>query len=81
MKWREAKTYAQTAPHEYIIQKEEPEFFECMRQYIKKHGVYENFTLDGKTNRYKYYYRGNYKYWIIWNILNRVKVKRLIIIK
>ena len=75
MKWREAKTYAKIAPHEYILWKDAPAFFKHMERRIKKYGVYKDFTLDGKTNRYKYYYRGNYKYWIIMNVLNRAKVK------
>ena len=76
MHWNEAKTYAKTAPHEYIMRKDEPELFEYIGRMIKKHGIYENFTLHGKVNRYKYYYRGNYKYWIIWNVLNRVKINK-----
>ena len=71
MKWREAKTYAKSAPHQYITRWDDPVFFDRTRGFIEKYGVYEDFTLHGKTNRYKYYYRGNYRYWIIWPVLNR----------
>ena len=75
MIWRKAKTYEKSAPHEYVLKADVPAFFERMEDLIKRHGVYEDFTLHGKTSRYKYYHRGNYKYWIIMNVLNRAKVK------
>jgi hypothetical protein len=72
--WIEAKTYAKIAPHEYIVQEDEPAVYDKYEELIKKYGKDEEFTLHGKTNTYKYYYEGDYKYWVIENILNRVKI-------
>ena len=75
MKWIFAKTYAKTAPHEYVLQEKEPELFERIKKMIKNHGVWEDFAMPGeKPYRYKYWYRGRYRYWIIENILNRTRV-------
>ncbi|MFP4022810.1 MAG: hypothetical protein ACLFTS_03110 [Candidatus Paceibacterota bacterium] len=75
MIWKKAGTYEKKAPHEYVMKADVPAFFERMQDLIKNRGVYEEFTIDGKTDRYKYYYRGKYKYWIIMNVLNRARVK------
>lgn len=73
MKWTFAKTYAKTAPHEYILENDYPEFFAEMTDKIAREGIEELFTLLGHTNTYRYYYESNYKYWVIDNILNRAK--------
>ena len=75
MPWIFAKTYAKIAPHEYVVKKNETLLFAEYEEKINKAGVVEPFTLHGKTNIYKYYYEGSYKYWIIENILNRAKIK------
>lgn len=72
--WIEAKTYAKIAPHEYIVQEDHPEVYKKYTEKISKFGKDELFTLHEKTNSYRYYYEGNYKYWIIENILNRAKI-------
>jgi len=72
--WIFAKTYAKIAPHEYIVQENEPELFAEYEDKIYKSGKEEPFTLHGKTNIYRYYHEGNYKYWIVGNILNRAKI-------
>ena len=53
----------------------EPDLFAEYEAKIAKSGKEEPFTLHGKTNIYRYYYEGDYKYWIIENILNRAEVK------
>jgi hypothetical protein len=73
--WTFAKTYAKIAPHEYIVKEQEPDLFAEYEAKIAKSGKEEPFTLHGKTNIYRYYYEGDYKYWIIENILNRAEVK------
>jgi len=76
MKWTFAKTYAKTAPHEWILQEKELELFRYIKKMIHGHGVWEDFAMPGKKPyRVKYWYRGRYKYWIIMNILNRAKIK------
>jgi hypothetical protein len=75
MSWIFAKTYAKIAPHEYIVKENEPELFDEYKKKIDLSGKEESFTLHEKTNIYRYYYEGNYKYWIIENILNRAKIK------
>jgi hypothetical protein len=70
-KWIFAKTFAETAPHEYILEEQYPEFFSHMAELISEHGVDQPFTIDGKIHSYRYFYAGGYRYWIIENILNR----------
>ncbi len=75
MKWIFAKTYAKTAPHEYIVQENQPTLFRRVKQRIKTNGVREEFCmLGGKPYMVTYWYRGRYKYWVIDNILNRTRV-------
>ncbi|OGN00104.1 MAG: hypothetical protein A2817_02235 [Candidatus Yanofskybacteria bacterium RIFCSPHIGHO2_01_FULL_39_8b] len=84
MKWTFAKTYAKTAPHEYVLQKNEPKTHRYIKEMIRKHGVWEEFCMPGgKPYQVHYWYRGRYRYWVIDNILNRTRVgwkypKRLI---
>ncbi len=69
--WTFAKTYALTAPHEYILEEQYPEFFAQMKAKIESEGVDEPFTLSGYTNTYRYYYTDEHRYWIIEDVLNR----------
>ena len=69
--WTFAKTYAQTAPHEYILEENYPEFFAEMKAKIEKEGRDEPFTLFGRTNTYKYFYTDSHRYWVIEDVLNR----------
>jgi hypothetical protein len=71
IKWKLAKTYADAAPHEYLLRHEHPEVFEYYRAKLRTHGVREQFTLRGRTSWYRYYYEGPYKFWIIPPVLNR----------
>lgn len=75
MIWKEAKTFSKVAPHEYILYKNYPKEFLEYQQEIAKHGAYQEFTIFGHTKTYKYLYLGDYKYWIVDVVLNRVKVK------
>jgi hypothetical protein len=72
--WINAKTYTKIAPHEYIVQEYQLQLFVDYKKKIEKSGKEEPFTLFGKTSIYRYYYEGDHKYWIIENILNRVKI-------
>ena len=71
VKWTFAKTYAKTAPHEYIVNHQYPSVFEQMCNSIDAEGYDQDFTLSGHTNRYRYYNLGGYKYWHFDTILNR----------
>jgi len=71
--WKEAKTYKKIAPHEYIVQQEQPAAWEKYKKLIDKYGVNEQFTLFGHTKTYKYFYYGDYKYWRMGIIVNRTK--------
>ena len=68
--WIFAKTYAKTAPHEYIVRETNPDFFDKMCKLIDEEGYVERWR-DGKE--YKYLKIGNHKYWHFDIILNREK--------
>lgn len=70
-KWIFAKTYAKTAPHEYIVRKSSPKFFDKMKKLIDQEG-YDAPWRDGTI--YRYLKIGDYKYWYIEDILNRDKI-------
>lgn len=78
--WKEAKTYKQTAPHEYLVfdelsNKDKVIFIDFVI-HIRKNGIKERFW----RTFFIYYYLDGYKYWTMGNpieettILNRVKV-------
>lgn len=71
IKWMFAKTFAETAPHEYVLEEQYPKFFSHMAEQINEHGVDEPFTIGGRIHTYRYFYTGGYRYWMIDNILNR----------
>ena len=71
MEWTFAKTYAKTAPHEYVLQRDYPEFFAEMKDKIQNEGADEPFTLSGYTNIYRYIYTDTHRYWIDDDVLNR----------
>lgn len=71
-KWRYAKTYSDTAPHEYILLCWNEELFNEITKIIDNEGINEKFYKS--TVRYGYI--GNYRYWYYntyeWNsVLNR----------
>lgn len=79
-KWKEAKSYKKTAPHEYLVlddlsKKDKIDFIDFII-YIRKNGIKERFW----RTFFIYYYLDGYKYWTMGNpieettILNRVKV-------
>ena len=63
-RWQFAKTYAETAPHEYTIRDwmsdkvSQDQFYQFV-QLVRQHGVTEKFW--GKPNTY--FYIGDWKYW------------------
>ncbi len=71
IKWTFAKTYAETAPHEYILEENYPDFFAEMKEKIDKKGKGEPFTLFGRTTIYRYFYTDTHRYWVIEDVLNR----------
>ena len=73
--WKKATTYPD-APHEYITAWTHYETYRAYQVRIREAGVEENFTLRGRTLRYRYFYEGNYKYWICGRILNRCRAAR-----
>ena len=76
LKFRYAKTYSNYAPHEYVLEKEEGEKLEVIRQlnrFIQEN--YDEIEIFAKK-KYKDLFVGKYKYWAVnsWkvaNILNR----------
>ena len=72
-----AKTMADT-PHEYVVRTpENEEAYVALWWAIKGYGVYETWERNGR--RYKYLYRGGWKYWYMGSlaqsrVINRVKV-------
>jgi hypothetical protein len=78
--WVFAKTYAETAPHEYAVREKNPHLedeFVYFVKFIRKHGYKEKFWSKLHT----YYDVGEYKYWTIGNpidettVINRAAVK------
>jgi|ETN01SMinimDraft_4_1059930.scaffolds.fasta_scaffold217203_2 hypothetical protein len=70
-KWIFAKTYAKTAPHEYITRKSNPDFFDKVCDLIDRNGYIKKWK-DGKE--YTYLKIGDFKYWHFDMILNREKI-------
>lgn len=68
--WTFAKTYADTAPHEYFVYYQNPELFTALSQKIVKSGVQEAFY----RRKFTYLYLGKYKYWRMDNIMNRTLI-------
>lgn len=57
----EAKTFKDTAPHEYVVRDQctNEDMFVSFAQYIRANGATEFF----RKKPYKYMYIGGYKYW------------------
>ena len=70
-KWKFAKTYAKTAPHEYIVDEWNIELFKEICNLINSDG-YEEMFYD---KPFRYYNIGEYKYWYCGNILNRCEIE------
>ncbi len=70
--WTFAKTMPET-PHEYIVRnvlsKSDKKLFDDFKARIDQEGYSGKF----RSNSYLYLNIGNYKYWVIDNILNREK--------
>ena len=71
--WVFAKTYAKTAPHEYVVRKKnrhlEDEFVYFVK-FIRKHGYEEKFWSKTHT----YYNVGEYKYWTMGNPIDETTI-------
>lgn len=68
--WKFAKTYAETAPHEYIVDEWDIQLFKEICHLIDTDGYEEMFY----NKPFRYYNIGKYKYWRCDNILNRCKI-------
>ena len=68
--WKFADTYAETAPHEYILDKWNSELFKGICHLIDTEGYEELFY--GKP--FRYYNIGKFKYWHYDTVLNRCPV-------
>lgn len=73
-KWTEAKTYRNSCPHEYIIAKENWALYNTMEYLIRYHGFEREFVLYKTKKTYRYFYIGEYSYWILGHVLNRTKL-------
>ena len=69
--WKCAKTYAKTAPHEYILKEWNPELFQVICNLIDSDGYEEKFYSE----TFKYYNIGKLKYWCCGNVLNRCPIE------
>ena len=74
-KWIFAKTYAKTAPHEYIIKNQNLELFNAIANLIDTKGYTKDFTLSGHTETNKYFDIDGYRYWHYDVVLNRTDKK------
>jgi len=70
-KWKFAKTYAETAPHEYIVDEWNIDLFKEICHLIDTDG-YEEMFYD---KPFRYYNIGKYKYWHYDTILNRCPIE------
>jgi len=59
------------SPHEYIVYERDLEAFRLIRKEIEEHGVMEKF--QGRS--YKYWYYEGWKYWAIFPVINRARIK------
>ena len=68
--WIFAKTYAETWPHEYIVQERvENDMFLKLANYIDKYG-YEDYFYNTKQIYFDY---NGFTYWNMDNIINRCR--------
>jgi hypothetical protein len=80
IKWTEAKTYADFAPHEYFLEFQNKEAFDYLKNKIDTEGVDEQFTMPARADKpaytlpYRYWYYDGHKYWYMDNVLNRTQV-------
>lgn len=69
--WTFAKTYAKTAPHEYIVRDKlsnaNQKLFDEFADLINREGYEQKFY----NTTYKYYNIDDKRYWVMDNILNR----------
>jgi len=70
--WIFAKTYAETWPHEYIVQeKVDSDLFQELANHIDKFGYKKYF----QEVEYTYFDYDDFTYWHIENIINRCEIK------
>ena len=69
--WTWAKTYAETAPHWYIVRDKYPGLFWRLARAIDLHGIRQEFRNSGQFNYYLTI--GEFKYWHYKIVLNCAK--------
>lgn len=72
--WKEAKTFKDTAPHEYFMLDQNPSLFVIFKYLINTYGFEREFHLYKYKAKYRYFYLGEYSYWIIEDCLNRCRL-------
>lgn len=73
--WQFAKTYAETAPHEYTIRDWKPneaEDFDAFSKAISKYGEDEWW----RGRKWRYLVVDDYKYWSMGVVINRVEIDK-----
>lgn len=78
LEWIFAKTYAETAPHSYVVHGRSPGL--SMEDFIRAGRVIRTFGEPGKfynsTNLYLYSEDRRYKYWAMWGLDTRRRGRR-----
>ena len=80
--WTFAKTYADFAPHEYVVLPHQitKDLVVEVARTIQADGKDEEFSIFGNVRSYRYLYLGSHKYWVMSKdpdeivIVNRVSV-------
>jgi hypothetical protein len=72
VRWREAVTYRETAPHEYILWWDDPAVFTVVGDAIRAHGQRD--TFHGHSYKYLHLDGHGWKYWRFRRVLNRARL-------
>ena len=65
--WIWARTYADKAPHWYVLKSNSPWLHSQMAEIIAQHGMDRPF----ESQTYRYLDVGDYEYWVMGDVLNR----------
>tara|TARA_Y100001963_G_scaffold159929_1_gene266248 strand:+ start:910 stop:1269 length:360 start_codon:yes stop_codon:yes gene_type:complete len=70
--WRKTE---KPIPHEYIILDNNTAFlFVAIGLLIEAEGYEESFRIFKTVKKYKYFNYGEYRYWLIYDVLNRARI-------
>ena len=56
-------------PHEYCLKQDNPELFEEVLRRLREEGYIDEFN----GRKYRYYWYGSYRYWVMAPVINRAK--------